>query len=179
MDNSDIPSAIPVPPIPPPRFDRTTGHIIRPLPKVKTVAEAIAKRAKETGDVAGLEQTPAEAKAKLTQYNDEVLARLKEVNEYFAPKDLGQIDPTKSKDFNVFIRDQLSYVNMRYVTLGRFTKPGAEENEAKIPLEDPRHPLDAVELPEELDPMLKTMNSTRLAVSQGLDLTGQSTEEPA
>ncbi|MFA6132566.1 MAG: hypothetical protein WC869_00965 [Phycisphaerae bacterium] len=155
-----------------------TGHVQRALPTVKTVSEAMAKRANETGDKAGLvEQDPVEAGASLLKYNDEVVARLKQVQEYFKKQELGTVDPTGSKDFTGFIRGHLAYVNMRFVTMGRFERPGQEDANSKVgfqPLPDAQESL-----PGDLDPFLRGMRSTALAIQNGADLIGDDKSEPA
>ncbi len=155
------------------------GHIARPLPATKTVAEAVAKRAAETGDKTQLaEQDPVEAGASLLKYNDEVLARLTQVNDYFKPKNLGKpLDPTQAKAFTDFVRDHLAYVNMRFVTLGRFDRPGAEDPNTKsgfVTASEGDLPTDPT-----LDPFLRTMRSAQLAIQSGANLTGDGEPEPA
>lgn len=155
------------------------GHIQRPLPGVKSVAESVAKRAAETGDKASLtEQDPAEAGASLLKYNDEVLARLTKVQEFFKGKDLGKIDPTTSTDFTTFIRGHLSYVNMRFVTMGRFDRPGVEDATTKAGFEPIHNAQES--LPGDIDPFLRGMRSTALAVQSGANLLGDGdATEPA
>lgn len=171
--NLDTPSSKPLPI----QADKT-GHIQRPLPVIKTVAEAAAKRATETGDTATLvEQDPVAAAASLLKYNDEVLARLTKVQEFFKGKELGKIDPTTSQDFTTFIRGHLAYVNMRFVTMGRFERPGQEDANTKAgfaPLPDAQESL-----PGDIDPFLRGMRSTSLAIQSGADLIGDDKSEPA
>jgi len=155
-----------------------TGHVPRPLPVVKSVAEAMAKRATETGDTASLtEQDPAEAAGSLLKYNDEVLARLEKVNDYFKAKTLGKLDPTTSSDFTNFIRGHLAYVNMRFVTMGRFDRPGVEDPLTKSGFEPLPNAQES--LPGDIDPFLRGMRSTALAIQSGADLIGDDKAEPA
>lgn len=163
---------------PPVRPD-AAGRIVRPLPQVKTVAEAVAKRAAETGDSAQLvEQDPAKAGESLLKYNQEVLDRLAVVNGFFKPKDLGKaLDPTQARAFTDFVRDHLAYVNMRFVTLGRFDRPGVEDPTTRsgfVQVSEGDTPLDPT-----LDPVLRTMRSTALAIQSGANLTGDGEQEPA
>lgn len=154
------------------------GHVQRPLPQIKSVAEALAKRATETGDKGNLvEQDPAEAGKSLLTYNDEVVGRLNQVLDYFKKKELGKIDPTGSKDFTEFIRGHLAYVNMRFVTLGRFDRPGVEDPLAKSGFEPLPNAQES--LPGDIDPFLRGMRSTALAVQSGADLIGDDKSEPA
>lgn len=154
------------------------GHIQRPLPVIKSVSEAITKRAAETGDTASqVDQNPGEAGKSLLTYNDEVIARLNQVQDYFKEKALGKIDPTGSKDFTEFVRGHLAYVNMRFVTLGRFDRPGVEDPLTKSgfqPLPDAQESL-----PGDIDPFLRGMRSTALAIQSGADLIGDDKTEPA
>lgn len=157
-----------------------SGHIARPLPTTKTVADALAKRATETGDPASAGEPDAVASgAALMSYNEEVLSRLAKVQAFFTAKNLGKpFDPTQAKAFSDFVRDHLAFVNMRYVTLGRFDRPGAEEPSTKGGFQ----PLPAVqdELPDGLDPFLRSMRSTRLAMENGADILGDDSQpEPA
>ena len=182
--NNDTPNARPLPPpVQQPIARDQTGHVQRPLPHVKTAAESIAKRAEVTGDKSSLvEQDPKEAAATLLKYNDEVLNRLAEVAEYFKSKSDKldpKIDPTKARSFTDFVRDHLAYINMRFVTLGRFDRPGVEDPNTKTGFEPIREKSDNVD--PGLDPMLRTMRSAALAMQNGADLTGANTsaEEPA
>jgi len=170
--NDDTPS-----PVPRPIQPDKAGHVQRPLPQIKSVAESLAKRATETGDRANLEQDPAEAGKSLLTYNDEVIARLNQVQDYFKKKELGKIDPTGSKDFTDFVRGHLAYVNMRFVTMGRFDRPGVEDPLTKSgfqPLPDAQESL-----PGDIDPFLRGMRSTALAIQSGADLIGDDKTEPA
>jgi hypothetical protein len=165
-------------PKPPAQLDKA-GHVQRPLPVIKSVAEALAKRAAETGDKANLvEQDPAEAAAALLKYNDEVLARLTKVQEFFKGKELGKIDPTTSSDFTTFIRGHLAYMNMRFVTMGRFERPGVEDANTKSGFEPLPNAQES--LPGDIDPFLRGMRSTALAVQSGANLLGDGdASEPA
>lgn len=180
--DTDTPSApLPSPLSKQPIARDLTGPVQRQLPHVKTVAESLAKRAEATGDTASLvDQDPKEASASLLKYNDEVLGRLGEVAGYFnqqRDKLDPKIDPTKARAFTDFVRDHLAYINMRFVTLGRFDRPGIEDPNTKTgfePLRDEQGQLDP-----NLDPILRTMRSTRLAVDSGANLTGDGEKEPA
>lgn len=177
--NNDTPNV--TPPLPggklPAAVDKT-GHIVRPLPAIKTVSESISKRAAETGDTASLvEHDPAKAAEALMGYNGEVLARLTEVNDYFKDKALGKIDPTQARAFQEFVRDHLAYINMRFVTLGRFDRPGIEDPTTRTGFEPVRD--EQGQLTAGLDPFLKTMRSAHLAQQNGANLTGDGETEPA
>lgn len=163
QDNSNDSTPPPPPPPPPPADAQLTdsGHIQRALPEVRTVEAN--KFNKNPADVGNALRGTA-AKAALDVYNKEIKDRYAEVQKEFEEweKDLS---PIHDPEFKHFIRAQLSYANMSYITMGTF--PGdirkTEDNQANEELEEQLG---------QLSPMLRDLPAAQLALEDGANLLG-------
>lgn len=140
--------------------DPVTGNL--KLPPAKSAAEALKAHDADSAQLAGDAAVGA-----LQAYNKEVLARHAKVVEFFAdcPEPL---NPSKAKDYQKFIREHLSYMNMRYVVFGVFEKPKPTVSPDGVPMKSAE---DDVEIPEGMDGMLANMRSVRFALQHGVNLT--------
>lgn len=125
-------------------------------------------------------QDPADARDGILGYTKEVLTRLREsvdvLSEGLSEFEEGiqkGADPTKDKTFLRFVRETLAEVHGRYITTGRFTRPGLPNDEgpdAVLPGTLSGAPEENVDVPAGLDPMLAASPAARLALSMGADL---------
>lgn len=166
----------------------TAGHIVRPLPVVKTVEQAWRAR----GEKLAAAETGTEALASLLAYNQEVLDRHAKVAKFFDTQlaneasdsvrgILAKLDPTRDVEYQKFIRDHLSLINGRYATLGIFLNPrnNLENPTATTPADLITSTSTSVSRPAdtELTPMLANMQAAVFALENGADLVGAN-EEP-
>lgn len=146
------------------------GYIRRPLPKTKTVAEAIrAHEAKEGKTSTSSVEDDKNAQAALLAYNTKVLERLASVTKFFDEnKAADPVSPVKAKDFKEFIRSHLSFVNGLFVVSGTFKTPTTEA--APISTEG----VFGDQSPLGRDPVLKKMSSIHSMAS--LEMLGDDSE---
>ena len=146
------------------------GYIRRPLPKTKTVAEAIrAHDAKEGKTSTSSVEGDENAQTKLLEYNTKVLERLATVTKFFDEnKAADPVSPVKAKDFKEFIRSHLSFINGLFVVSGTFKTPTTDA--APISTEG----VFGNDSPLGGDPVLKKMSSIHSMAS--LEMLGDDSE---
>jgi hypothetical protein len=158
------PAPVPAPAAKPapagPVRDPVTGNL--KLPPARSAAEKLKASDEESPQLAGEAAATA-----LFAYDTEVLARHEKVVEFF--KDCPEpLSPAKAKDYQKFIREHLSYLNMRYVVFGVFEKPKPTASPEGVPM---KQADEDVVIPEGMDSNLAAMKSVRFALSQGVNLT--------
>lgn len=165
MDQGTSSDPKPAPPPPPPPASQAemtdSGHIKRVLPPVRNVeGNKFSKNPHQGAEAISGD----EAKKALSEYNETVKQRYDEIKDEFEGWD-DKISPINDPEFQNFIRAQLAYANMAYITTGTFPA-----DVRKNPTEELDEEVEA-QLGK-LSPDLRDHPAAILALQDGADLTG-------